>query len=140
MIKFTPAIVDDIAEIAEWISADPDHQNKNIPANWFLTGNDCILSTCIEDKSGPVMYLRIDTENDRARLHVQFAPPNQVSKIRTAKVLLEALPVVNLEMKKKGFKGLLFESTCPSLIAFMNKLKFDHVVDTNDYLLLFEEN
>jgi hypothetical protein len=140
MIKFTPAIVDDIAEIAEWINLDGDHQNKGIPANWWLTGNDCITAGCIEDQSGPVMYLRIDAEGDFVRGHIQFGPESRVSKKRTALVLLEGLPAVALEMKKKGFKGILFESTCPSLIAFMNKLKFNRVTDTNDYLLLFEEN
>lgn len=121
MIRFRPAIVDDVPQILSWISADLDHAGK-MSAEWWLAGS--ILSCCAEDAAGSVMYLRIDRELSKARMHIQFAPHREVSKIRVAGAFIEGLPRMAQTMKDMGFGSLVFESVSPSLIGFMGKMGF----------------
>ena len=137
MISFTPSIVDDLPEIERWIAADPDHCDR-MPPEWWITGSDCIVACCVSDQSGPCMYIRIDEEEEYARLHVQFAPESEVPKRRIASTLLEGFPVVATLVSQKGFKGLVSESRSESLIKFMTKIGFKFLKE-NDYVLMFGE-
>lgn len=85
------------------------------------------------------MYMRLDQEADLMRFHTQFAPENEVSKKRVVDTILAGLPAIQGEAMKRNLKGLVFESTSKSLIAFMAKLGFKALENTNDYVLKFEE-
>lgn len=121
MIRFDEIIPDDLPQIGEWIEAEPDHKGKMTPL-WWMQGT--VLSCCAEDDRGPVMYLRIDREGDWARLHIQFGPQHQVSKLRVAGAFIEGIPRMADTMANYGFKALVFASTSDSLIGFMRKMGF----------------
>ena len=73
------------------------------------------------------------------RLAVQFAPEEQVSKSRLISGLLQmGIPAVIKFARDRNFKGLIFRSESPALIAFMKKQKFESVGNDN-YQLIFEE-
>ena len=128
MIKFTPTIPDDIEQIERWIAWDDDHRGK-VTGKWWLEGN--VLSCCAEDRGGPVMYLRIDRESDRVRMHIQFAPANEVSKIRVAGAFIDGLPRMKFQMKKMGFREIVFESCSKPLVRFMEKFGFRAIGEGN---------
>jgi len=72
-MKFTPTIPDDLPQIAEWIASDPHHRDDADAMSWMPFATNCIVSTCVEDKSGPVLYIKVSKEDDFARMSVQFA-------------------------------------------------------------------
>jgi len=133
MIRFTATLVDDLPEIQRWIDADADHAGK-MEAPWWRGGD--VLNCCAEDEHGPVMYLRIDKEKDKVRMHIQFAPTNEVSKLRVAGAFIEGLPRMILSMKKLGFSAIVYESTSQSLIRFMWRMHFVPLGE-NQYLRPF---
>ena len=140
MIKLTPSTIDDLEQIQEWIALDPYHQNeKKLKADWWLTGaKGSLLDFCLQDDNGPTCYVRLEKENDLTRLHTQFAPEEVVSKRRLVMSMLEAFKMTIPYLKSINMKGIIFESTSPSLIAFMEKQGFKHV-SGDDYLLMFED-
>jgi len=136
-MEFTASTVNDIEQLKEWIAADKDHKDK-MYASWWLTGNECVFAGCLQDGIGPIVYFRVDKEDDLARLHVQFAPPGQVAKGRLVKALLAGYYKLESKLRSDGFKGIVYESTSPSLIQFMSRLGYQHK-EGNDYQLLFGE-
>src|SRR4029077_1466388 len=141
MIKMTPTIADDQPQINDWMLKDPYHCRlvDVSEKGWWLTGCDSLLAGCIEDSSGPVVYFRLDKVQDKlVRMHIQFAPLEQVSKSRTARVILQALPVFQELATQNGAEGFVFESVSEPLIKFMGVLGFKLEKD-NDYVLMFGE-
>ena len=140
MVNFTDAQEADKPQIAEWIALDPSHANQ-YEADYWLTGNGGFLACCIDDESGPVMYVRFDKEEEgMLRLRTQFAPVEQVSKERTAKAILEAIPgFIKGVQKPYGIKGIVFETENPQLAQFMGKNFGFKPVGNNDYALVFPE-
>lgn len=136
MIKIEPSINSDIEILIRWIKLDIDSTHHNINPLWWLTGNG-ILSYRIEDSIGITMYVRIDSEDKLMRLHTQFGPESEVSKIRVVKSLLWALPKMELAGKDFGLIGFVFKSVSPSLIEFMKKLGFTPI-GNDDYSKPFE--
>lgn len=137
-MKFTPAIPDDLPQIAEWLAADPS--KAGVLPEWFLTGADCIVAFCVEDESGPVLYCRFDREGDLARMHTLFMPEDPTSKKRIACMLLDGFSkVAELLATDFGIRGVVFESTSPSLIAFMAGLGFNHI-GQHDYAMAFRDS
>lgn len=134
MIRFEPSIADDLPRIAEWIDADGDHRGRMEP-NWWLEGT--VLSCCAKDDNGPVMYLRMDREGDRARMHIQFAPEKQVSKMRVASAIIDGIPRMVETMANFGFKALVFDSISSPLINFMTKKMGFIWAGGDDYLRPF---
>jgi hypothetical protein len=130
---FSPSVDTDLEQIKEWIDKDPYHKDQ--PADWWLTGNG-YLSCALQDSIGPVFYLRFDQESDLLRMSTQFAPFEEVSKIRVAKAILKTFPKF-IEAMRPKFKGIVFESVSPTLIGFMAKLGFTHSGEGNDYTLMF---
>jgi len=136
-MEFTPSTVEDVQQIQEWIKSDPDHVDR-ISADFWLTGNDCVFAGCLRDNIGSIVYFRVDKEGELARLHVQFAPSGQVAKGRLVKALLNGYYKIESKLRNENFKGVIYESTNPSLIQFMSRLGYLHE-EGDDYLLLFEE-
>jgi hypothetical protein len=127
----------DIEQLTEWIKADPYHEH-NINPTWWLTGSG-LLSYCIQDSIGPTMYVRIDAENGLMRIHTQFAPESEVSKLRVVKCLIKALPVMEFHGRKMGMTGFVYKSTSESLIEFMQKkFGFTPTGSDDDYWRPFE--
>lgn len=142
MIKFSAATLDDRPQILEWTQDDPYHSERaqNIGPDWWITGSDSLLAACVEDGGGPVFYFRLDDDGDLVRLHIQFAPLNQVSKGRVARSIIRALPLWANYAKTLMKKGIVFESINPSLIKFGESLGFKPSLETpHDFVLIFQE-
>jgi hypothetical protein len=135
MISFRATEKMDSDRITEWIRRDLDHAGQ-MSADWWSEGT--VLSSCVEDGKGPVLYIRLDSEGLGLRLNIQFAPEDLVTKSRTAKTILKGMPVLAEEMKKRGAKAIVFESTANPLIKFMNRMGFEYWKD-NDYVLSLSE-
>jgi hypothetical protein len=92
------------------------------------------LNLAVEDKVGPVMYLRIEPlDAEIVRLHIQFAPQEPR---RTAMALAREFPAVRERIRGTGMKYLVFDSVSEPLIRFCQKhFGFVRIADTNDYLL-----
>jgi len=142
MINFTPTLKDDEPQILEWTKADPYHfrgADTSSPS-WWITGSDCLVACCIDDESGPVLYFRLDKEGEFVRMHVQFAPIDQVSKRRVISSISQAMPALQVMAQQNGGKGFVFQSVSSLLIRFMGHLGFKPRPNfEDDYLLLFEE-
>jgi hypothetical protein len=135
MIRFSASTENDIPQIAEWINADIYHKDQGHP-EWWLTGNG-ILAFCLMDDRGPLTYVRLDDEGEYVRINTQFAPEEVVSKRRLVVGMLDCLKV--LRDTYKGKKGFIFQSTSPSLIAFMEKYEGFKSIGGEDYRADFEE-
>jgi len=143
MIKFVPTIADDQPQIREWMQSDPYHFSKldYSGPDWWLTGAEgSLLSGAIDDESGPVLYYRFDSESELVRMHTQFGPVMQVSKIRVVEAVPDAIDTVSVLFKSQGFKGIVFETTHVPLMCFMGTLGFKPLKSSNDFVLIFEEN
>lgn len=137
MLKLTPSTPNDIEQLTEWIQADPYHKDCLDP-QWWLTGNG-LLCYCIQDQVGPTMYVRTEAENDLLRIHTQFAPLTEVSKLRVIKSIVKALPVMEKLAIDNNLKGFIYKSTSPSLIQFMQvKFGFAPTGNSDDYWMPFE--
>ena len=140
MINFTPTLPDDEPQILEWIKADVYHflgADTSSPS-WWITGSDCLVACCIDDESGPVLYFRLDKEGEFVRMHVQFAPLNEVSKRRVISSISQAMPALRVMAQQNEGKGFVFQSQSPLLIRFMGHLGFKSRPNfEDDYLLLF---
>jgi hypothetical protein len=128
-MRFSPSTFDDIEQLTEWIKADPYHKDCLDPY-WWLTGEG-LLSYCLLDSQGPTMYVRLDLDGSALRIHTQFAPLQEVSKVRVVKSLLWALPRMKEVAIQNNLKDFVFKSTSPDLIQFMFK-KFAFVGIGND--------
>jgi hypothetical protein len=128
----------DLPQISEWIQADPYHKDDPRNQAEFLMTGLGLLTFCLTDDKGPLCYVRLDAEGDLMRLATQFGPEEEVSKRRLVVGLLnEGIPAIIAFGKENGYKGIIFESVSPSLIAFMDKAGFKSVGGV-DYQLTFE--
>jgi hypothetical protein len=141
MIKFTPTTLDDRSQILRWATNDPYHSSKiaYTGPGWWVMGSDCLTAFCVEDDGGPVMYMRLDDEDNLIRFHTQFAPEDEVDKHRVIEAIKQGLPALELLAKQRGASGLIFESTSPNLIRFMSKAGFINADRDckDDYILVF---
>jgi hypothetical protein len=115
MIKFIPTVKEDVDQIREWTNADPWHQIQE--PEWWLTGSEAYVCACVQDEVGPVVYLKVE-EEAVFRLHCQFGPRREVSRLRLIQAMEEGLPPLLLHLLGKG-KNVVFNSHNPSLIKFM---------------------
>jgi hypothetical protein len=134
-MKFTNSVLSDIPQIQEWINMDSDHCEKSTP-EWWLTGSG-VLSFCLQDDKGPLCYVRLDA-GERMRLHTQFAPREEVSKLRLVKGMLWCIPKVVEFADSKKAKGVVFSSKNQELIDFMQRRFAFIPVDGDDYAFDFE--
>src|ERR1700733_14971603 len=126
MLSFVATTAADAQTIKAWIAADPFHTGQHEAL--YLEGT--VAAQKLEDEQGTVLYLRMDKETNGPRLHVQFAPPEIVSKLRVAKALMRSIPVMCKELGP-----LVTESVGPSLIQFLERMGFVRVEGTNDFKL-----
>lgn len=142
MIKFSATSFEDQDRILDWATADPYHSSQALISGpgWWLTGSQCLMAARIDDSQGPVFYSRLDDEVDFVRLHIQFAPQEVVSRGRVAKAIIEALPMWETYAKTQGKQGIVFESISATLIVFGEKLGFERIGQSDDYVLRFQES
>ncbi len=139
-MKLSPTTLEDIPMINEWIDADPYHNTDPFNSGANMVTGKGLLSFCVQDDIGPVFFMRYDPEGDLIRISAQFGPEEVVSKRRVVVGLKKTfLPSAKTFAKERGFKGLIFESTSPGLIAFMDRLGFKPA-ENDDYVLRIEEN
>jgi len=139
MLNLSPTTQEDIKQITEWLNADPWHKDdpRNIP-ELMTTGNG-LLSFCLRDDEGPLVYIKLTEEGNYVRIAMQFAPEGVVSKRRLVIGLVDAgIPAMKLFAEQRGYRGLIFESVNPSLIAFGKKQGFNDE-GNNDYSMIFGE-
>jgi hypothetical protein len=135
MIEFVASTFKDISRIQRWTDADIYHKGQNSPS-WWVTGQG-LLSFSIHDEKGPLFFVRMDS-GEYIRLSVQFAPLEEVGKLRLIRAMLQTLPkLIEVAKKEKG-KGLIFDSESPTLVRFMEKMGFKNVGD-DSYRLAFGE-
>jgi len=134
-IKLVPSVEQDIERLSRWIKADPYHKDCLNP-QWWLTGNG-ILCFCLQDDIGPVAYVRLDAEDLEGliRLHTQFAPRDEVLKLRLIKAMLKCVPIVQEFCKQRGGNGIVFQSVNPLLIDFMKRKFGFQPAGDDDYIL-----
>lgn len=138
-IRITETKPKDVKRIREWLSVDPWHKDdsRNVP-ELMVTGNG-LLSFCLRDDEGPLVYVKLTEDGDLIRIAMQFAPESIVSRKRLAIGLSEVgIPVMKIFAEHRKYKGLVFESVSPTLIAFGDRYGFKSV-GNNDYALIFEE-
>lgn len=136
-MKLDTSNQNDIYQLTEWIQNDPYHRDYLNPA-WWLTGNG-LLSYVIVDSKGPTMFVRTDAENGLLRIHTQFAPVSEVSKLRVIKSIIFALPGMKAVALQNKLTGFIYKSTSPDLIKFMQvKFNFTPTGADDDYQLPFE--
>lgn len=140
MIQITETTKQDVEQIREWIAADPWHsgdpkwQNPEL----MITGFG-MMSFCLQDDEGPLAYVQLIEDGDDARIAMQFAPEDIVSKRRLVLGLINVgIPV--MKGLAEGFekKGLVFETFSPLLIGFAKRNGFKRVDETNDYRFAIE--
>ena len=127
-MKLTPSTQQDIPQLTQWIEHDPYHKNCLDPV-WWLTGvYGSLLSYRLDDDTGPICYVRLDPKDERGliRLHTQFAPVEQVSRLRLVKQMLLCVPAMMYYCKQQQGAGLVFQSSSSLLINFM-KTRFKFV-------------
>lgn len=137
MIKLDPSTQADVEQIAEWAAHDPYHFHQG-QSEWWLTGAPgSLLAFCLMDQRGPLAYVRLDAEGEIVRIHTQFAPEAVVSKRRLIAGMIQCMRKLIELYKQAGAKGMVFNSTSPNLIAFMNKHLGFKSVGSDDYQLNF---
>jgi len=139
MLNLSPTTQEDIKQITEWLNADPWHKDdpRNIP-ELMTTGNG-LLSFCLRDDEGTLAYFKLTEKGEMCEIAIQFAPEEVVSKRRLVVGLIEVgIPAMKIFAEQRGYKGLVFESVNPSLIAFGKKQGFESV-GNDDYALVFGE-
>jgi len=136
MVRFSPSTSEDADRIQKWADADPYHRGQKNP-EWWLTGNG-LLSFRLDDRRGPLVYVKIVEDDKQCRIHCQFAPVEEVSKRRLALGMIRAFPVVTDYLKKQGIESVSFNTISDSLGLFFMSQGF--VPEDNcDYVLRFEE-
>lgn len=139
MLNISLTTRQDLPTIESWLKADPWHsgETRNSPAA-LLSGSGALLCFQVQDDKGTVFFIRLDKEGDLVRVAAQFGPEEVVSKRRVILGLAKAfLPAAKKFAQDRGYKGLVFESVNPKLIAFMDKLNFKPA-EGDDYVLRFE--
>lgn len=123
----------DVPFIDEWIALDMEHSANGMTAGFFFHDTDSV-ALAIEDKAGPIMYVRIKPlDGDIVRLDIQF---DARQRRRTAVALAREFPVVCERMRDSGTKYAVFASVSEPLILFCEKrFGFVRVADSDDYLL-----
>jgi hypothetical protein len=139
-MKFTNTLESDIEQLTEWIAVDPYHKDFLSP-RWWLTGAEYALTCfCAQDETGPVIYVRLDKENDLLRFHAQFGPESEVSKSRVAKAIIKGIPVLEQYAKAEKLKGLVYKSTSETLIQFLQiSFGFTPTGANDDYFMPFKQ-
>jgi hypothetical protein len=133
VLKLVPSVESDLPEIGVWIAEDPWHSKMG--DDFWLTGSDCFLAAKAVDAMGTVAYTRIEEEENRYRLHTQFAPEYVVSKRRVAAATIEFLQVISDLAKANGKQCLITESRSPSLIAFLKRVGWKETEPEDNFLL-----
>jgi hypothetical protein len=146
MIEFKASTAEDQPRIISWVLQDPFHVDQGIQASegWWLTNAPgSLLVGRVDDEHGPAMYFRLDPEKDcLIRLSIQFAPMEEVGKLRVARLIAKGMPVLIQKAKEAGAKGFVFESQSPALGAFMARYGFRPMPgkeNIDDYICMFEE-
>jgi hypothetical protein len=128
----------DVERLVRWTKLDPYHLDHLDPDFWMTGAKNSLLCFCFCDTEGPVVYVRIDKEGNLCRLHTQFPPRDDVSKLRLVKAMLKCFLIVEHFCKQHG-EGIIFSSESDLLISFMiKKFRFE-AAGNNDYKLLFQE-
>jgi hypothetical protein len=136
-MKLTSSTGQNIEQLSAWIAADPDHSGE-MSAEWWVTGSEgSLLAFRLDDACGPLCYVRLDEKdsNGLIRLHTQFAPRQQVSKVRLIKGMLWCVPVVQKFCEQQNSSNIIFQSSNTLLVGFMKRKFRVQLAGGSDYIL-----
>ena len=132
-MRFSPTEISDIPQLEDW--GVPSDRT----ADW-LSGNSKLLTFCLQDDAGPLLFCRYEPEGDLARMYTIFGPEAEVSKRRIVIGMTQGLPVVYDYMKKQGLKGIIYTTENESLVKWMeSNQNFHSMEDGVDQVKFFEE-
>jgi hypothetical protein len=137
MIKLISSTWGDRERLERWIKEDPYHKDFLHPF-WWLTGRDgTLLCFRLDDFDGPLCYVRLDEKlpDGTIRLHTQFAPREEVSKLRLVKGMLKCIPIILHVCRQQHAVSIVFQSVSPTLIGFMQKKFGFQPAGGTDYML-----
>jgi hypothetical protein len=115
MIGLRPATEADRLHLAKCFGLDQWHAKEHIE-DWLS-----VELTTFFDAHGALLHMCFTEEGKSLRLHSQFDP---MAKFRTARAIPEVLQIIANVARENGYTRLVFWSESPSMIAFMEKLKF----------------
>jgi len=134
MLKYRHTTQEDVANLDQWVAADPAHRDL-IKGDYFVlkpgdTGMQCIE---VQDDLGTVFYLKF---TNALIVEAQFPQPAKLGTFgalrqhaRVAKALEEALGFFSFSTKKLGYHALFFNSVSDRLIQFFEKHGFSRVTN-----------
>ena len=114
--------------LSSWIELEPEHRGF-LPEFWYERNR---VSLVIEDRNGPVMFVKLSPEPPSMRLHIQFSPDPS----RVAKAMLKHFAEVKKFITNIGAEYIVFDTKNPKLAEFCSKaFGFIRVGDTEDYIV-----
>lgn len=132
-MKFSPTEVTDVPQLIDW--GVPEDRTPE-----WLSGNSLLLSFCLSDDQGPLLFCRYEPENGLARMYTIFGPEEEVSKKRIVMGMVAGLPIVYEFMKNKELKGIIYNTENESLVKWMSDHQgFKSTEDGADQVKYFTE-
>jgi hypothetical protein len=116
----------DREKLNQFIAADPDHAGKSQAQFWIDQGagvESIVFNDGTEEKRGDTdIFVRLTMV---ARIDVQF-PPNEERGARMAigQLMKQGMPWLMAELKKRGIREVIFDSTSPGLVATCRRFGF----------------
>ncbi len=106
--------------LARWIDADVYHAGQN--AEDWLRERPGVENMLVLDRKGPLFFLRC---SNVMRTDIQFAPgESRELRVRIGMALKSGLPWLANESRKRGFREMIFESSSPKLVQFLETMGF----------------
>jgi hypothetical protein len=136
----------DLPEIIDWLNSDPFHKDDDNDPTFLMTWNCLkpplglgVIAFKVVDDIGTICFMRVDRDGELGRISTQFGPESEVSKRRVIVGLSKlGIPMCIEAAQEAGLRGVVYESTNPTLIAYCHKkFSFEPLVK-DDYVLKFE--
>ena len=118
----------DREQLAQWIADDPEHKDLFLPEFWYERNR---VSFVIEDKSGPVMFVKLVPEPPAMRIYIQFCHDPS----RVAKAMLRHFSEVKVMVRRTGAKMIVFDTNNSRLAASCERLFGFQRITESDYSL-----
>lgn len=132
MLTYRHPTAEDIPKIDSWIAVDDAHTGLFKGSDFVLVPNEkneipkgvqCIE---VSDSEGIIFYLKF---KNALIVETQFPPASEVSHLRVARGLKQALSFFSVSSKSLGYHAMFFNSISESLIGFFERLGFKKLTD-----------
>jgi hypothetical protein len=121
-MKYRKIEPEDRLLIEDWISQDSDHAGRCTADFWLPQETNVdkpfVQSFVVtDDLDHPLMFVRAE---NLLRLHIQFGPNKRVN----AKALMDFIPTIERDAKKRRYKQIIWESISKPLIMFARQFGY----------------